>query len=178
MFSITINNIESVKQAIKNSTQDVDRIINNEFKNFGLNTANDAKEKAPVNERALSLSIVAEATDLKVAVGAYIEYAPYLEFGTKKFAAEYIAGLPDEWQQFAAQFQGKGSGNFAQMLLAIKKWVMLKGIATGKDIDQAAYLIARSILINGIKAQPFLYPAFEKNKLDLIEKLKAHLNVK
>lgn len=178
MFSINIKNIEGIKEAIKNNPKDVDKIINNEFKAFGLNTANDAKQKAPVNEGALRESISTEATDLKVSVGAYIEYAAFLEFGTKKFAEAYVAGLPDEWQQFAAQFKGASSGSFAQMLAAIKKWVMLKGIASGKDIDQAAYLIARKILINGIRQQPFLYPAFEKNKLELIEYLKAQLNAK
>ncbi len=34
---------------------------------------------------------------------------------------------------------------------------------------QAAYMIARKIMINGIKAQPFFYPAVQNNR-DILEK--------
>jgi hypothetical protein len=58
------------------------------------------------------------------------------------------------------------------------KWVELKGIAAGKEVENVAYLIARKILIHGIPAQPFLFPAYEKNVIELIDNLKAQLNAK
>ncbi len=62
------------------------------------------------------------------------------------------------------------------MVERLVRWVTLKGIAapltkSGKPSKskstiaaqrQAAYLIARKIMISGIKAQPFLFPAVEK----------------
>lgn len=177
-MKLTIGNLDKVLAEIKSYPQDIDKIINNEFKAFALGTSNDAKRNAPVNEGALRESINFSVSNLSVAVGAYIEYAAYLEFGTKSFAGAYVASLPDDWQAFAAEFKGTGEGTFADLLKSIMKWVQLKGIATGKDINQAAYLIARKIVREGIHAQPFLYPAFEKNKLELIANLKAQLNVK
>jgi hypothetical protein len=177
-LSLTIGNLDAVLAEIKSYPKDIEQIINNEFTAFGVGMANDAKINAPVNEGALRESINFTAYNLKIAVGAYIEYAAFVEFGTKSFAAAYVASLPEDWQAFAAEHQGTGEGTFAELLTAIMKWVELKGLATGKDIKQASYLIARKIVRDGIKAQPYLYPAFEKNKLELIENLKAQLHIK
>jgi HK97 gp10 family phage protein len=179
-LSITIGNLDKVLAEIKAYPQDIKKIINNEFLAFGDNTANDMKRLAPKNEGALvqSINTNIDLDQMILHVGAYIEYAAYLEFGTKSFAAAYVASLPEDWQAFAAEHHGEGEGTFAELIQAIMKWVELKGIASGKDIKQASYLIARKIVRDGIKAQPYFYPAFEKNKLELIENLKAALHVK
>lgn len=177
-LNLTIKNLDKTLAEIKSYPQDIERIINNEFKAFAINMSTDAKINAPVNEGALRESINFNLGSLSLAVGAYIEYAAYLEFGTKSFAEAYVSSLPEDWQELALQSKGSGGGTFADLLLAIMKWVQLKGIATGKDIQQASYLIARKIVRFGIKPQPFLYPAFEKNKIELIENLKVQLNVK
>lgn len=179
-LSLTIGNLDKVLAEIKSYPKDIERIINNEFTAFGEGTANDAKRNAPVNEGALreSINYLPDVENLRVSVGAYIEYAAYLEFGTKAFAEAYVATLPEDWQAFAAEHKGGGEGTFAELIQAIMKWVELKGIATGKDIKQASYLIARKIVREGIHAHPYLYPAFEKNKIELIEHLKAQLNAK
>jgi phage gpG-like protein len=179
-LSLTIGNLDKVLAEIKSYPKDIERIINNEFNAFGQGVANDAKINAPVNEGALreSINYLPDVDNMQVSVGAYIEYAAYLEFGTKSFAAAYVASLPEDWQAFAAEHIGTGEGTFAELLLAIMKWVELKGIATGKDIKQASYLIARKIVREGIQAQPFLFPAYEKNVIELIDNLKAQLNVK
>lgn len=178
-ISLTIPNLDKLTAEIKAYPEDIEKIINNEFKAFAISTANDAKVFAPVNEGALRESINFFTDNLTVSVGAYIEYAAYLEFGTKSFAEAYVSSLPEEWQVYAAEFKGgAGEGTFDDLLRAIMKWVQLKGIATGKDIDQAAYLISLKIIRQGIQAQPFLYPAYEKNRIELIENLKAQLNVK
>src|SRR6185312_3833428 len=177
-LSLTIGNLDALLAEIKSYPKDIEQIINNEFIAFGEGVANDAKINAPVNEGALRESINYTPNNLRIAVGAYIEYAAFVEFGTKSFAAAYVASLPPDWQAFAAEHRNTGEGTFAELLIAIMKWVELKGLAEGKDIKQAAYLIARKIVRDGIKAQPYLYPAFEKNKLELIENLKRELHVK
>ena len=96
-------------------------------------------------------------------------YAAYLEFGTRGFAAAYVATLPTEWQVFAAQFKG-GGGSFEDFFMNIIDWVKRKGIEPA-----AAYPIAIKILRFGIAAKPFLYPAVEINKKILIDNLKAVL---
>lgn len=177
-LSLTIKNLDKITQEINAFPQDIEKIVNNEFRAFGAGTSNDAKALAPVNEGFLRESINFSVDNLHVAVGAYIEYAAFVEFGTKSFAESYVASLPEDWQQFASQFKGEGEGTFADLVRAIMKWVQLKGIASGKDINNAAYLIAKKIITKGIKEQPYLFPAFEKNKIELINNLKSQLGVK
>lgn len=37
-------------------------------------------------------------------------FAAYTEFGTGRFAAQYLTDLPSEWQELAAQFYKNGRG--------------------------------------------------------------------
>lgn len=117
---------------------------------FADRSASDAKRFAPADEGKLRQSISPIYGNLEGGIVASIGYAAYLEFGTRKFAAEYVASLPNDWQQLAQSKQGKSTGTFAQ--------------------------IARKILINGIRPQPYIYPAINKNKPLLIKDIKAILN--
>lgn len=175
-LKLTIGNLDKVLSEVKSYPRQIEKIINNEFKVFGINTANEAKRLAPVNEGRLREGISDETSNLRVRVGSDVDYAPYLEFGTKGFAAAYVGSLPADWQSFANEYKGEKGGTFADMLRSIKDWVRLKGIATGKDVDQAAYRIAKSILIKGIRPHPFLFPAFEHQKEKLIKNLINQLN--
>jgi len=95
-------------------------------------------------------------------------YAPFIEFGTKsKYTPQ--TGFEEE----AAQFRGlKGSGA-VKLIDAITEWVRLKGIATGKEINKAAYFISKSIYENGIPAQPFFYKHVAPVRENLNKRLKA-----
>ncbi len=177
-LTFDIKNLDKTLSEIKAYPQDVERIINNEFKAFGLSTVNDAKRLAPVDEGRLRESIGSVIGSLSISVTVNVDYAAYLEFGTKSFAAAYVATLPPDWQAFAEQYKGNAGGSFQEFVMRLQRWVRLKGIASGKDIDQAAYAIALSILRKGIKPHPYLFPAFEKNKIELIKQLKQQLNAK
>lgn len=159
------------------------------FDRFGLSVELKAKQLAPVDEGHLKGSIFQQPGRLSSTVGASVNYAAYLEFGTRQYAAAYVGGLPAQWQELAQSKKGGTSGTFEQFVLRLTAWVHRKGI-TGifsvktrkrigtKDIQekqdmQAAYLIARKILKNGIKPQPFLYPAFNISKEKLLKELNA-----
>jgi len=190
-LTLTIGNLDKVLAELKAAPKDIDRIINNEFKAFGQDMENKAKLNAPVNEGKLRQSISHATTNLAVKVAVNVDYAAFVEFGTKKFAAEWVATLPPDWQAFAATFKGKGGGNFTQLFYRILQWVTIKGVAathsvkTKKRINskanqqterEVAYAITLSILKNGIHAQPYFYPAFNETKIDLIKNLKKQLN--
>lgn len=205
-LSLNIKNLDKVMEEIKAYPADIEKIINNEFKVFGQNTVNDAKRLAPVDEGALIGKINFQANNLEIKLGAYVDYAGFIEFGTKAFAAAYVSNLPADWQAFAAQFKSAvGGGSFDQFVIKIFEWIKRKGISpqpkqfeqadtfsSGKlnkarkvkktnkeeDLQQLAYVFAVSILRKGIKPHPFLFPAFEKNKIELIRNLKAQLNAK
>lgn len=203
-LKLNLKDLDKVLSEVKQYPADMDKIINNEFKNFGQLTVNEAQTRAPKDEGFLTRSINYKAENLSVAIGANVDYAAYLEFGTKGFAASYVSTLPPDWQQFAAQYKGSGGGTFQQLVARITQWIHRKGLGTGfagkigvagtfsvktrkrtgsKSLQetqdkQAAYLIARKIITKGIPAQPFLFPAFEHQKIKLIENLKSQLNAK
>lgn len=166
-----------VKKIFRERTRTLMDKIEDEMHAFGQGTVNDAKRLAPVDEGSLRQSITyrkiiaRSAIEIEMIVAS--DYAAYIEFGTKGFAAKYVATLPKEWKEFAAKFKGPGGGTFDEFVMRLTRWVRLKGLAKGKDIDQAAYNIARSIMRKGIRQHPFLYPAVEKNRIELLKRLKA-----
>lgn len=150
------------------------------FKKYAVNVDQEAKTLAPVDEGALKRSIFFKVGVNGVTIGASADYAGYIEFGTRKFAAAYVNTLPAEWQQFAATLKGPGTGTFEQFVESLVRWVRMKGIGatynvktkrrdkvgkqTAATTDYAtAYAIAKMIMINGIRPHPFMYPAVNNN---------------
>lgn len=169
--------------------------IESAFYKFGVRVEENAKQLAPVNEGLLKNSIEREGTPLSATIYARANYAAFVEFGTRKFAAEYVNTLPLEWQQLAERAKGQGSGSFDDLVIRLVEWVKKKGLhllspihdaQTGQayyvkkrksaakkaeDADKIAYLIARKILREGVPEQPFLYPAFNNHKDQLLKDL-------
>lgn len=159
--------------------------IQQSFDKFGLRVELAAKQAVPVDEGRLKGSIFQQPGRLSSTVGASAAYAAYVEFGTRKFAAAYVSTLPATWQELAAKAKGKGGGSFEQFVLRIFEWVKRKGIASTPTASgaasrsrsaaaaqkQAAYLIARKIIREGIKRQPYLYPAVNMASKKLLEDL-------
>lgn len=140
---------------------------------FGLRVVATAQQKAPVDEGRLRAAIYSEVKPDGVHVGCTVDYAAYIEFGTRKFAAAYVATLPPTWQQFAATFKGPAGGTFDQFLNDLVEWVRRKGIATAAKSRSVAYAIAINILREGIKPQPFMYPAVKEHLPRLLQELEG-----
>ena len=143
------------------------------FDDFGKRVEQSAKQLVASNssdEGGLLGAIGSEPGNLSVSIVAAKNYAAFIEFGTRKYAVAQVTTLPADWKTYAAQFKGGGNGNFNEFLLRIMGWIKRKGIP-----DSAAYPIARSILINGIRAKPFLYPSVIKETKLLMEDLQAAL---
>ena len=155
---------------------------------FGVRVDHDAKQLAPVDEGHLKGAIYFKPTNGGVQVGCTVDYAAYLEFGTRKFAAVYVATLPSTWQAFAAQFKGPGGGSFEEFVMRLTLWVKRKLIGAtynvqtrkrdriGKQtaaqtMEADAYAIALHILRNGISPHPFMFPAVENNLPQLYKEL-------
>ncbi len=157
---------------------------------FGLTWVKNAKELAPTDEGHLKQMINYEIDGVKgvihISLNANTDYAAYIEFGTRKYAAKYVATLPADWRTFAAQFKGKsGGGDMNEFVQRIMAWVLRKGIggqttksgnlsrsASSFDAMQsAAYAIAINILQNGVKPHPFMFPAYNIAYKQLIKDL-------
>lgn len=112
-------------------------------------------------------------------------YAPFVEFGTGS-----RVNVPADWSKYAQQFRGRkiSPGGIDDFLLSIVMWVRAKGLSgtrsakgrrKGNSISQqeedlaVAYPIFLSILRNGSKPHPFLYPAYIMIVSRIIKDVKA-----
>jgi len=203
MMKIKIDGANAMAFKFKNLSKEVRNGIQVAMNDWADNVAADAKQLVASNssdEGNLANSIkpqYARKTGGKgtVSVVASTSYAAYIEFGTRKYAAAYVPSLPDEWQDIASRAKGKsGQGDFYDFVLAIAMWVKRKGIAARYSVKtrkrlkstkadekrelEAAWSIAWSILKNGIKPRPFLYPSVNKNTPKLIEDIRFILTGK
>ena len=153
--------------------------LNNLMSQSALNIERNAKRMAPANLGKLRQSIKHNIGEpLMKSVYSDIGYAPYVEFGTKS-----KVNIPPGWESYAAQFKGKGKGDYYDFLQAILKWVERKKLAqitnsyTGRkftkksDVLFLAQFIAYRIIKNGIKPQPFLIPAYLDERPKLIKRI-------
>lgn len=177
--TIEFKGLKEAQAMFKNIPVKLIEAINDELETGAVHIVTTAKKLAPMDIGHLASSISSyKVKDLEYQVSVNAFYAPYVEFGTGKYAASYVAGLPSDWQTYAAKFRGKNSsaGGADKFFENILRWVKAKGIrfesaATFKSgkrqgqnklltFEQTAYFIFHYILLNGIRPQPFLYPAF------------------
>lgn len=93
-------------------------------------------------------------------------YAAFIEFGTKSGYRPQ-----PELEEYAAQFTGIKKIGTLGLIDAIKAWIISKGIAQGKDVDSAAFLIARKIKRDGIEARPFFFKQIAIVRQNLIRNI-------
>lgn len=201
-MNLEIKGLATKLQFFENYAKDLQTNIQKEMNDWANNTASQAIALAPADEGFLRNSIKPDYGDLEASVVVRADYGAYLEFGTRKFAAQYVSTLPNEWQTFAAQFKVPGGGNFEEFIIRLVNWIHRKGLGSGfggrigiagtysvktrkrtgskstqaAQDKQLAYVIARSILINGIPAQPYLYPAANNTTPVLLENIQKVIN--
>lgn len=170
---IVLKNIDKLSIKTKEGVKDA-------IRTFVLGVHEQAAQNVPNHESGLAQSLkpkLDKLNNLEASVIANIEYAAFVEFGTRKYAAKYVATLPADWQAYARKFRGKGTGSFDDFVLKLMRWIRLKGLSgkvkgqTKKQTLEAdAYALAIHIIRNGIKPHPFLYPAFtNKQKIGRLE---------
>jgi HK97 gp10 family phage protein len=169
--------LEGLDKAIRNlESWETEKIqaVANQFSRSALAVEREAKIRVPTNYGKLKTSIQHNITKtdsgrvISADVEADTEYAAFVEFGTKANVQ-----VPLELAEYARTFYASGTGTFDQLLENIKEWARKKGIP-----QEAAYPIARKIAREGVRAQPFLFPAFDRERPILIQKLRGILNEK
>lgn len=125
----------------------------------------DAKINAPVNTGRLRASITpgisAMGDSIEGVVGTNVEYAPYVEFGTKPHFPPILAIAA--WvhkKGFAGKFKGRsaaGEQSIAELYIAMQ--------------------IALKIAARGTKAHQYLQPAFESNQTAIIARFDRALDM-
>jgi HK97 gp10 family phage protein len=198
MITMQLVGVDALLKKIDKIGNEAKSKANAELVAFGNDVVGEAKNLCPADEGHLKGAIGYQPGNLEVTIVAATNYAAYMEFGTRKFAAAYVSTLPAQWQAFARQFKGRGTGTFKEFVESLMGWVHRKGLGTGyrgkigvtgtysvktrkrvgsktqqaSEDRQAAYAIALYIMKNGVKPRPFLYPAIRNNLPKLQKRLK------
>lgn len=165
-FKIQVKGIGGVKQQFFSAIKDIRSIVDQELESMARNWVAAAKRDAPGDQGTLRQGISYLKTENGVEIFSNVFYSPFMEFGTR---GNYRS-IPGT-EAIAAQFKGFKGGDFAEMLKFIKLWVKRKGIGaeitkSGKPSksadslasqDRVAWIIAMSILKNGVKAHPYFF---------------------
>lgn len=181
--TIRIEGLDKVLKGLKNYSETKQKNIDLIFKEGANKIRNKALRLVPVDEGKTKQSILPVK---KVKEGYEVvvqsEYAPFVEFGTKK-----NFNVDSEFSSFAAQFKGGTTGG-GDLDTAILEWVKRKGIkfekaeSSGKrkqrttrsrylTAEQTAFIIARFISFHGSKPHPFLLPPFVEVREEMIDQI-------
>jgi hypothetical protein len=171
MFSVNVQGLDATLKKFDKLAKDTQDGVQAALNDWADRTATDAKSlvsSQSSDEGALLRSISPVYGNGSAAVVAAQKYAAYIEFGTRKFAAAYVASLPNEWQAYAATFKSRGGGGTARdFWKSIQAWGNRKGLEPSH-----IYFTYKKILRDGIRPKPFIYPSVNKNLPLLIKDIK------
>jgi len=171
MFSVNVQGLDATLKKFDQLAKDTQDGVQAALNDWADRTATDAITLVSIqssDENGLKGSIKPLYGNGSAAVVAAQKYAAYIEFGTRKFAAEYVASLPNEWQAYAATFKSRGGGGTARdFWKSIQAWGNRKGLEPSH-----IYFTYKKILRDGIRPKPFLYPSVNKNLPLLIKDIK------
>lgn len=168
LIKANVIGLDQLKARIQNATKETQILVDAELEAAAMNFVGLAKKDlaSQGGDRGTLLRSITynKQTDLQYTVSANVFYAPFIEFGTKSKFNPYPGT-----EEFASQYKGaKGSGTL-RLIDAIRGWVKRKRIATGKEVDRVAFLIARSIYKNGISPKPFFFKQITPVRNNLVQ---------
>lgn len=122
-------------------------------------------------------TVIADSNGRTFTIWFQAYYAPFVEFGTGQQVQ-----VQSEWKELAAQYHtGYSRGTFDDFISNIIDWMKRKGIQPRSgtdpgDYDNSAFYIALKILHNGLAPRPFLFPAYDKVRVKLIQRVQQIYN--
>jgi len=168
LIKANVIGLEQLQAKIQKATKETQTLVDAELEAAAMNFVGLAKKDlaSQGGDRGTLLRSITynKKADLQYTVSANVFYAPFIEFGTKGKFNPYPGT-----EEFASQYKGvKGSGTL-RLIDAIRGWVKRKRIATGKEVDRVAFLIARSIYKNGISPKPFFFKQITPVRNNLVQ---------
>lgn len=114
-FTISFEGLEQTIKELKSTVSDIEEKV--DFA-IGVNVeamASEAKNRVPVDMGRLRSSISSsKQAKYQYELVAGVFYAPYVEFGTGKYAASYVKSIDPEWSKLALQFFVNGQGRMPE----------------------------------------------------------------
>lgn len=165
-ITVKVEGLDKLLKSLQNESEEIKQQIGFEIRESANEMANRAAADVPVDQGLVRAEISSiEVDELTYDVVSPADYSAFLEFGTKS-KVSIPAGLED----VAAQFRGGKNGTADQAKKAIFEWCRRKGIE-----ESAWYPIYRSVMMNGIRPQPFFFKQLAREKNNLIKNIKQVL---
>jgi hypothetical protein len=170
--AVTISGVSEVLRDFDRFEAKTKALIQAELKSSAQVIIRNAKGNAAKDMGALASGInYKEINPTLFELFSQLEYSAFVEFGTKRRRK-----IPPDVQRLGIQISyQKQSGTAEEALLFITAWVKRKGIRfdsasiikTGSkkgvnkklSSEETAWIIFHNIMRNGIKPQPFFFPA-------------------
>lgn len=186
-FYFDIKGIKEIQDRFSRASDTMKKEIDAELRDGAQVIARNAQRDAPKNYGRLANSIsVSKEQPLQYDVVSPVEYAAYMEWGTKKQAK-----VPAKYAAYAAQFKGLKTGSAEEALYAIKQWVQRTGrrvesaavYKSGKKkgrnkmltVEESAYYIFHIIMIFGLKPRPYFFKNYETQEPIIIKNVEQVL---
>lgn len=172
-MSVTIKGLDALLKKLDSLSEDIQKDVDEEMSQSATTIAHQAASKVPVDEGRLKGAIKEDvSTKFRKSVSVNLDYAPFIEFGTKKKVS-----VPNGLEAYAAQFKKKlGKGGFEDMVKALSGWLKRHGQG-GKGLKNRARMLALKILRNGIRPQPYLFPSFFEEQPKLMKRLEEIIDI-
>lgn len=168
LIKANVIGLDQLKARIQNATKETQTLVDAELEAAAMNFVGLAKKDlaSQGGDRGTLLRSITynKKADLQYTVSANVFYAPFIEFGTKSKFNPYPGT-----EEFASQYKGAKGSATLRLIDAIRGWVKRKRIATGKEVDRVAFLIARSIYKNGISPKPFFFKQITPVRNNLVQ---------
>lgn len=164
--SITITGLGELRARLANADKNITKAVSFQLGAGANDIAGNAKLRAPGDQGILQNLISAAKIDpLNWQVVSGADYSPYVEFGTGTKVS-----IPPGLEEYAVQFKGNGASIGLSAKEAIFAWCARHGV------DKSAwYAIYISIMANGIKPQPFFFPAVNRQTPLIIDRVNKAL---
>ena len=175
MIKVNVIGLDALKSQLDKASKEIKTEVDAELQTAAMEFVGLAKRDlaSQGGDRGTLLRSItySKDADLLYTVSANTFYAPFIEFGTKSKFNPYPGT-----EEYASQFRGAKQNGALKLIDAIKGWVKRKGIATGKEADRVAFVIARSIYKKGISPKPFFFKQIPLVKTSLIKRVENILN--
>jgi HK97 gp10 family phage protein len=184
MINVNVIGLDAFKKQIDSASKEIKAEVDGELQAAAMEFVGLAKRDLGDRGTLLRSISYKKEGDLSYTVSANTFYAPFIEFGTKGKYDPYPGT-----EEYASQFRGAKQSGSIKLIDAIKAWVKRKGIGatyniktrrkvrqTKDELDNIAFLIARSIYRNGISPKPFFFKQIPIVRNNLTQRLNALLN--
>ena len=113
-IAVKQSEIRKLQRQLTGRGKEYEKAVKSEVHKAALNIESKAKQNATpvVDTGRLRASIVAEIDQTRPSANVHtnVFYAPYIEFGTGRFAASYLADKAKEIKAYAMEFYKNGKG--------------------------------------------------------------------